>query len=119
MAQLALTRTRLTRGHKRAQQSGRHAHVHTHAARTHAARTHARTLHARTLHARCTHARTPHARTHSRRSSAARPHGPAGETGFDLDEIKQNLKYMALCMGVLQCVPIVIIYLQKRQKQKR
>ena len=39
----------------------------------------------------------------------------AGETGFDLQVIKDKLKLMALLMAVLQCVPLLFIYLQKQR----
>merc|ERR1719488_65003 len=38
----------------------------------------------------------------------------AGETGFDLDKVKGDLKMMGLLMLVLQTVPIGFIALQKR-----
>lgn len=41
----------------------------------------------------------------------------AGEQGFDLDAIKGNMIIMGLLMGVLQCVPLAFIYLQKQQKE--
>ena len=42
----------------------------------------------------------------------------AGETGFDLELVKTQLKYMAGLMLVLQCVPIAFIWWQKKQKAK-
>ena len=39
----------------------------------------------------------------------------AGEKGFDLDNVQQNVKRMGLLMGVLQCVPILFVYVQKRR----
>ena len=39
----------------------------------------------------------------------------AGETGFDMDVVKQKLKWMSLSMVILQCTPLVFIYLHKRR----
>ena len=39
----------------------------------------------------------------------------AGETGFDLDTVKEQLKMMGALMLVLQCIPIAFVYVQKRR----
>lgn len=42
----------------------------------------------------------------------------AGETDFDLDNVKANLKVMGVLMLLLQMVPIIFIYAQKRHAVK-
>ena len=44
--------------------------------------------------------------------------GAAAARMHVLEQVKSNLKLMAALMTVLQCVPIGIIYLQKRRASK-
>ena len=40
-----------------------------------------------------------------------------GEKGFDLRTVQASMVQLGLVMGVLQCVPLLLIWLQKKKKR--